>query len=223
MNDIIEIVDLPDPAVRPLVHPLDVPPARRELLRSWLLTTFASPAVALCIAALIWFTGHAYLPPVLAGVTIIVFGVVAGRWFADRAWDFIPRKRQDRGRALPISWDLVGAIVAAVALFVTLLLVAHRLDQSDVSRPVRDATLGVAVAVALLMIAELVVRLVIGRGAARRRALLSLPAIVAVVGIVVIVHRDVSGVSAATWWGAGGMVVFGVVAVTGKLYSSVVR
>jgi hypothetical protein len=29
MNDINELVDLPDPAVNPLVHPLDLPKARR--------------------------------------------------------------------------------------------------------------------------------------------------------------------------------------------------
>jgi hypothetical protein len=29
MNDINELVDLPDPAVHPLVHPLDLPQARR--------------------------------------------------------------------------------------------------------------------------------------------------------------------------------------------------
>lgn len=114
---------------------------------------------------------HSYLPPVIAGAAVIVSGLVPGRRFVDRAWDFV-----------------------------TLLLVANRLTRSDVSRDVRDATFGIAAAVALLMVAEFVGRLVI----ARRHALPSLPGIAAVLGIVVIAYRDVAGVSAATWWGCRG-------------------
>lgn len=208
--DIKEIVDLPDPAVQPLVHPLDLPPARPDFRHYWLATTFASPSVGLCLAAIIWFASHSYVPPIIAGVAVIVFGLVTQHVKANRAWDFVPRKRQDRRRPLPLTWDLIGALVAAAALFVTLFLVANRLSQSDVSRDVRDSTFGIAAAVALLMLAEFAVRLVV----ARRQALLSLPAIAAVLGIVVIAYRDVSG---ATWWGAGGMLLFGVTVGTWKV------
>ncbi|HEY0804148.1 MAG TPA: hypothetical protein VGD84_03755 [Pseudonocardiaceae bacterium] len=215
MNDITEIVDLPDPSVQPLVHPLDLPPARPEFRRSWLVGAFASPAVGLCVAALIWFAGHSYLPPVIAGVAIIVIGAFGGHYFARRAWDFIPRRRQDRHRPLPVSWDLSASLVSAAALFVTMLLVANRLGQSDVSSTVRDVTFGIAAAVAFLMVIEFAGRLV----SARRQALLSLPCVAAVLGIVVIAYRDFSG-SAVTWWGFGGMLAFGVCVAAWKVASS---
>jgi hypothetical protein len=55
VNEIRELVDLPDPAVRPLVHPLDVPEASRPFRTSWLIGALTSPAFGLCVAAIIWF------------------------------------------------------------------------------------------------------------------------------------------------------------------------
>ena len=46
MNDINELVELPDPAVQPLVHPLDLPRGRRLFRSSWLVGVLTSPPVA---------------------------------------------------------------------------------------------------------------------------------------------------------------------------------
>jgi hypothetical protein len=46
VNDINELVDLPDPTTHPLVHPLDLPEARRPFRISWLIGTLTSPPVA---------------------------------------------------------------------------------------------------------------------------------------------------------------------------------
>jgi hypothetical protein len=43
MNDINELVDLPDPAIHPLVHPLDLPQARRPFRTAWLVGALTSP------------------------------------------------------------------------------------------------------------------------------------------------------------------------------------
>lgn len=50
-----EIVDLPDPAVRPLVHPLDVPPARRLFRAATVVGALTGPYAGLGLAALVWF------------------------------------------------------------------------------------------------------------------------------------------------------------------------
>jgi hypothetical protein len=43
MNDVTELVELPDPATHPLVHPLDVPQARRPFRTAWLIGALTSP------------------------------------------------------------------------------------------------------------------------------------------------------------------------------------
>ena len=67
MNDINELVDLPDPATHPLVHPLDLPQARRPFRTAWLIGALTSPPVAALVAVIIWFASHSYLVPLVAG------------------------------------------------------------------------------------------------------------------------------------------------------------
>lgn len=45
----------------------------------------------------------------LAGVALVGIGTSAARYYAAQAWAFIPRRRQDRHRAL--SWEIVTAVV----------------------------------------------------------------------------------------------------------------
>ena len=138
MNDLEELVDLPDPAVRPLVHPLDVREARKPFRTSWLIGALTSPAVGLSVATIIWFGTHSYVVPLIAGVAIVGLGALTGRVFQDQAWAFIPRRRQDRQRSLPLPWELGSALVLAAVLSVALLLLALRLDRPDVSAGVRE-------------------------------------------------------------------------------------
>lgn len=43
VNELNELVDLPDPTTHPLVHPLDLPQARRPFRTAWLIDALTSP------------------------------------------------------------------------------------------------------------------------------------------------------------------------------------
>jgi hypothetical protein len=92
MNDVTELVELPDPATHPLVHPLDLPQARRPFRTAWLIGALTSPPVGALAAVIIWFASHNYLVPLLAGTAIIGFGQLASRVYRSR-----------RGRSSPAS------------------------------------------------------------------------------------------------------------------------
>ncbi|UNX53725.1 hypothetical protein MF406_12100 [Georgenia sp. TF02-10] len=109
-----EIVDLPDPAVRPLVHPLDVPPARRLFRAATVVGALTGPYAGLGLAALVWFASASWLPPLVAGAALVGLGALARRYLTAQAWGFIPRRRQDRGRPLPLTWQLGQALAVAV-------------------------------------------------------------------------------------------------------------
>ena len=182
MNDINELVELPDPAVQPLVHPLDLPRGRRLFRTSWLVGVLTSPPVAALAAVIGWFASHSWLVPLLAGAATVGLGQLASRGYRDQAWAFIPRRRQDRQRPLPASWELGAGLVLAAVLAVALVLVAFRLDQPDVSAGVREFTFGMGAAAGLLVLVDVASRLPGQRGRARRRVLYPLPGVVAVLG-----------------------------------------
>ncbi|MQA77380.1 MAG: hypothetical protein GEV10_02680 [Streptosporangiales bacterium] len=182
MREITEIVDLPDAAVQPLVHPLDLRDARQPFRRSQLIGMLASPAVGVCVAALIWFVSSGYVGPLVAGCAIVGFGALAGHLAREQAWAYIPRKRQDRRRALPLAWELGSALVLGVVLAVALILVVVRLARPDLTPDVREYTFGMGVAVGLLLAGDVVVTLVRGGG---RRALRTTAGLLAVAACLV--------------------------------------
>ena len=186
-EEIREEVQLPDPEVQPLVHPLDLPEARRFFRNARLIAAFTSIPVAALIAAIVAYASRSALPPIIVFLALTVFGAMAARWSTERAWDYIPRKRQDRERPPPRLWSLGTAVVPAVVLGVALLLFVFRFDDSDVPLDVRSYTFGMCLVAALLVVAETVAGLV--RAPARRRALGGLP------GTVVVVAVTVSGVA----------------------------
>lgn len=101
MNEVTEHVDLPDPAVQPLVHPLDLPGARRLFRTSWLIGASTSPPVGALVAVLVWFASRNYLVPLVAAAGIIGFGRLASRATENQAWAFIPPRRRDLQRPPP--------------------------------------------------------------------------------------------------------------------------
>ena len=214
MNDVTELVDLPDPAVQPLVHPLDLPQARRPFRVSWLIATLTSPPVGLCAAAVLWFAIRNYIGPLTAAAAIIGFGQLASRYHRDQAWAFIPRKRQDRRRPLPATWELMSGLVFAAVLAMALLLLAFRLNRPDVAVGVREFTFGAGAATGLLVVADFIGMLLRHRSRERRRALFMLPAVIAVVAVVAVSYgvllRAAGAYSSTTvWWGAATMLVAG--------------
>jgi hypothetical protein len=181
MSSVTEIVDLPDPALQPLVHPLDLPEARKHFRRSWLIESATGPGVAACVAALIWFASNSYVVPLIAGGAVLGFGRLAVEYSAREAWAFIPRKRQDRARVLPWIWRLGSGLTLAVLLAAALVLTALRLDRPDILEQVRTFTFGMGVAFAAMVAGDQILRLI------RRKpeALGMLPGTVAVLSAVV--------------------------------------
>jgi putative flippase GtrA len=182
MKDVTELVDLPDPLVRPLVHPLDVPAARGPFRTALLIGMLTSPAVGLCIAVVIWFTSQSFVVPLVAGAAIIGLGAMANRFFRTEAWAFIPRKRQDLQRRLPLAWEFGSGLVLAAVLTLALLLVSFRLHQADVGVGVREVTFGMGSAVALLVLFDCFRRVRADRGVDIGRVLFALPALAAIIG-----------------------------------------
>jgi hypothetical protein len=209
-----ELVDLPDPAVHPLVHPLDLPQARRAFRLSWFIAASTSPAVGLCAAGIVWFASRNALIPLLAAAVIVGCGRLASRYHLDRAWAFIPRKRQDRRRRPPLRWEIGSGLVLAVVLAAALLLVAVRLDRPDIAVSVREYTFGMGAAAGVLVIIDLVDRVTRRRSAERGQALSAIPVVVALAASIAVCYRILFGPSGAgspgtLWWGAATMLVAG--------------
>lgn len=212
MNDIVELVELPDPAVQQLIHPLDLASARGHFRRWWLMGALTSPPVALCVAALLWFATQNYAVPVLVGLSIIACGALATRCLQDEAWAFIPRKRQDRDRPMPITWDLGQATLLAGLWGAVLLLVAFQLGrlqfgQPDVAPFLRAFLFGMGEIACLLEIGKVLDRILWPRAVGRREALKVLPGAVVGVGCVVVAYHLLLGQSGPTsiapvGWGA---------------------
>jgi hypothetical protein len=203
MNHIEEVVALPDPQTQPMVHPLDLPEARTLFRRGWLVGALTSLPVAALVAAIVAYAGRNAVGPIAVFLALVVFGTLARRWFTDRAWDYIPRKRQDRERPLPALWDLGSAGILALVLGGALLLVVFRLGRDDVPVDVRSYTFGMAVVVAVLVLADAALGLV--RAPVRRRALAGLPgaAVVAVATVLAWVRWfDGDADGGLVFWGA---------------------
>lgn len=213
MKDITEIVDLPDPAAQSLVHPLDLAPARTPFRRAWLVDTLTNAAAGVSVAAVVWFATRNYVVPLLAGAAHIALGAYAARTLREQAWAFIPRKRQDRARPLPLAWELTSAVTVGALLVVAMALVAIRMDQLGLSGDVREFTIGAGAGVVLILVGELVGALWRGPGG-RVRALLTVTKVLAAAGGVAIAYATVIGSAGPrTWtnvaWGAATIMVAG--------------
>lgn len=212
MNQVSELVDLPDPAMQLLVHPLDLAVARRLFRYSWLIGMLTSPAVALAVAAITWFLTQSFVVPLIVGAVIVVSGTLASRFYRDEAWAFIPRKRQDRARPLPAAFELTSGLVLASLLVGAVVLVGLRLADSGVPRNVRELTFGMAAGTGVVVALDLIAKL---RGSAGQRALPStLPVLAALAACFVIANRALFGASGfafdgLAFWGAVAMLAVG--------------
>jgi hypothetical protein len=218
-EDIREEVALPDPEVQRLVHPLDLPESRALFRTGWLVGAFTSLPVAALVAAIIGYLGRNAVGPIAVFLALVVFGALAGRWFTARAWDYIPRKRQDRDRPLPRLWEIVSGGVLALVLGVALLLIVFRLGRDDVPVDVRSYTFGMCASAAALVVADAVIGLI--RPSGRRQALASLPGVAVVAFATILAYAQwFDGDIGATelFWGALTMAAVAVVVGAGRLW-----
>jgi O-antigen/teichoic acid export membrane protein len=218
-EDMREQVDLPDPEVQPLVHPLDLPEAGRLFRLGRLLTACTSVPVAALLAAVVGYASGNAIGPIALFLVMVVLGTLAARWYTDRAWDYIPRKRQDRERPLSRRWDVLSGGVLALVLGVVLLLVVFRLDGADVRADVRSYTFGMAAVAAVLVLADTAIGL--SRSAGRRRALASLPGVTVVVLATVLAYAvwfDHDADAALVFWGALTMAAVAILAGAHRLW-----
>lgn len=173
MNDMHEAVSLPDSAVKRLVHPTDLAEARALYLRGWGFGRLCSLPIVVAIGAVVWTLSGNLLASLVALISTFAVALVASRWHEARAWDFIPRKRQDREGAG--SWRLLAAALDAVALLVTAGAVIVAVNNTPVSQGVVAYAVGSGLGVAVLQIVEIalaVVRQLNGTSIGRRVILL---------------------------------------------------
>jgi hypothetical protein len=211
MNDVTELVELPDPATHPLVHPLDLPQARRPFRTAWLIGALTSPPVGALAAVIIWFASHNYLVPLLAGTAIIGFG--QPRLPGAGVGVHPPQAPGPPAAAAGVLGAGVGPGPGRGAGG-GLLLVTFRLDRPDVSVQVRGFTFGMGAAAGLLVMADFVAKLLGSRGPARRRALSPLPGVLALAGSLAVAYGVLfgsagPGTPATVLWGAVAMLVAG--------------
>jgi len=154
MNDMHEAVELPDPAVKRLLHPTDLPEAREAYLRGWWFARLSSLPIAVALGAVVWVLSGNPLATIAAPLTTFVVGFVASRWHDARAWDFIPRRRQDRDGAGP--WPLLASGLDALALLVTAAAVILAVRGAPVPDGVVAYAVGSGLGVALLQVGEIV-------------------------------------------------------------------
>ncbi|WP_067503574.1 hypothetical protein [Actinoplanes sp. TFC3] len=214
-----ETVSLPDPAVQYRVHPLDLPEARTQFRNARLVAAFTSLPVAALVAAIVAYLTRHWEPPVVVFLALTIFGALSARHFTDRAWDYIPRKRQDRERPLPRLWEIGSSAILALVLGGALLLIVFRLQRDDVPLGVRAYTFGGCAIAALLVVADAAFGL--ARASGRRRALASLPGVAVVVFATILAYVrwfDGNAGGSDMLWGALTVAVGAVLAGAARLW-----
>lgn len=96
------------------------------------------------------------MTPILAAGTLLVFAILARRYFEAEAWAYIPRKRQDHDRRTPAAWSAVKGAIAAFALLAGLVLVTLSVLEFRPPAPVIAYIVGSAIGVIVLMSGELI-------------------------------------------------------------------
>lgn len=155
MKNIHEAVTLPDATTHPLVHPLDLAEARKPFVVAWWLSVLTLPTVFFALAAMLWSISNNYVTPILVPVVVIGGSVFARRYLESEAWAHIPRKRQDRGRQMPVVWSILKAAISALALLFGLILITLWLVDRDLPADVTAYIVGMGAGVLVLMVLNL--------------------------------------------------------------------
>ena len=156
MKKIKEVIDLPSIESKPLLHPLDVAPARKPYLLSWWLRRLASVPVAFLFGVVLWVFSNNVVTPIVAPLVVLTMAALAAGYFANQAWSYIPRKRMDRQRDSGSVPQLMTSFIDALALVSGLLILIAWVSTRDFSANVEEFTIGAGAGIAVLQIAEIV-------------------------------------------------------------------
>lgn len=182
MNSIEEKVQLPDPERQFLVHPVDLPGARKEFLVGWWLGIIATPQVYTALLAFFWAVSNNYVTPVLVPLVLVV---IAG-WISSKlkrgAWDYIPRKRHDKDRRMTMM-AIAASLITSIALFAGLLTFMAWAASQDLVPGFSAYPLGMGVAIVVIMAGELAVKLVRRRSVEVASDAISLVVVAGAVGL----------------------------------------
>jgi hypothetical protein len=114
-RDVTELVELPDPATHPLVHPLDLPQARRPFRTAWLIGALTSPPVGALAVALVLVAFRLDRPDVPAGARDFTFGMGAAAGLLVVA-EVATRPLRGRGRRVLYPLPGVVAVLGGLAV-----------------------------------------------------------------------------------------------------------
>ncbi|MGV8884277.1 MAG: hypothetical protein ACOH1T_01635 [Microbacteriaceae bacterium] len=204
MTEPTDTVEFPDPVANPAAHPLDLPAARADFVRSFLIRALLSPGLALVAAGLTWFVDENWARPVIVFVATALLGWLASQYFLRRAWQGIPRGRSDLTRALPIRWEFARVMLLASLLSTGVFVISHRLSDAAITDEVRLVTLGAALAAAVMSVIALLYAL-LRSGGDRRAALLSVPPTLALFASIAIASPRLVGETAVIDWSTVGL------------------
>ena len=183
MSDMREAVSLPDPAVKRLLHPTDLPVARSLYVRGWWFGRFSSLPIVVALGAAIWWASGNVLASLAATISTFAIAWAASRWHTARAWDFIPRARQSTDGAR--SWRLLAAALDAAAVVLTVTVVLVSMGGREIPGGVVAWIVGAGVGVVLLQGLEVLLAGASGRRPYPRAERLLLLVAVAVSTVIV--------------------------------------
>jgi len=155
MKTVRETVALPDATEHPLVHPLDLADSRKPFIASWWLSVLTMPTVVFFFAALLWTVSNNYVTPIVVPIATAICSALLAAYLRKEAWAYIPRKRQDSQRRLPVRWLLTRSAVSTASLLAGLVLLTIWLVGLDVDPGVLGYVIGSAAGIVILMVAGL--------------------------------------------------------------------
>src|SRR5699024_975044 len=159
MKEIKEVVDLPSVKAKPWLHPLDIAPARRPYLISWLLRRLASLPVAFLFGVVLWVIGNNYIIPFVVPLIVLVTAALAAELEAGQAWGYIPGKRMDTQRDSGALAQVMNSFIEALALVSGLLILIGWVSTHDFTEGVEEVTIGIGAGIAVIQVAEVIAAL----------------------------------------------------------------
>lgn len=136
-----------------LIHPLEIPAARRAYLAATALALLSSPVLLVAVMFLLWSVSDNPATPVLAPAWTLVLASLGERRYRSEAWAHIPRRRQDGARHDPAALSAVAAGVPPLCLAAAGWTFVQALETHPVAAAAAPLAAGAAAALAGVLLA----------------------------------------------------------------------